>query len=454
MKIKWRLTLIASLFSLLAILVLSVVLYFVLSNFDTVYEQRILTIQLSLLEKNMVETGQLPSGNTLKTFLQPHQQIRILDGKQQIVAAGEDDFESAEYDFPLDRKGNFQVFRKEGDSLYIQRRQLDVGGHAYSLEILSENEYFSDVMEKVWSLLAMISGVFLIVATVSGYMVSRLALSPVHALIRSVKQKELTQLSEGLPLPRSKDEIYELAETFNYLLKRVNNSIEQQKLFIDNASHELRTPLTVLEGFISTLERRELDAATKAEFFQTIHQEIEHLRHLANELLEISVLERIPSWDNQWVQLKPVAEESLQAFTTLAPEMQFQSQIPEEMQVLFDPYRLKQVLKILLDNAVKYANASLVEIVARQELAKTLIEVRDNGVGIPLEDQPQLFDRFYRVDKSRSRELGGAGLGLSIARTLVERQGGVLWLASTPGSGTVFTIELPNTKVPGGIKGA
>lgn len=223
-----------------------------------------------------------------------------------------------------------------------------------------------------------------------------------------------------------------------------------RKDFVANVSHELRTPLSVIKGYVETLvdSHREMPIEDRERFLRTIQRHAERLNSLLEDLLTLSRLESTnPGLARETVSLatlvsgimddyrsRPAALDRRLSFTAAA----------NVGELLLDPLKITQVFENLLDNALKYTpkgTAIDVAIVLRDK--ETVVSVRDNGPGIPTEDLPHIFERFYRVDKGRSREKGGTGLGLSIVKHIVQLHGGRVWVESQLGQGTAFFFSLP-----------
>jgi two-component system phosphate regulon sensor histidine kinase PhoR len=219
--------------------------------------------------------------------------------------------------------------------------------------------------------------------------------------------------------------------------------------FVANVSHELRTPLTSIRGFAETLrEGAAEDPQVRARFLGIIIAEANRLQRLLDDLLTLSYVE------NRQVELKAgraaVEETAAEVVALLGPlaeakklelRLNLSSPLPP---VNVHPDYLRQIMVNLVDNAIKYTpRGGKVEIAARVQGQAVQVEVRDTGIGIPAEALPRLFERFFRVDKARSRELGGTGLGLAIVKHLLERHGGSISVRSAPGRGSTFTFTLP-----------
>ena len=223
-----------------------------------------------------------------------------------------------------------------------------------------------------------------------------------------------------------------------------------RKDFVANVSHELRTPLSIITGYLETLLEAPPDRATTKKFLATMHKHAERLNLLVDDLLELSRLEtrRLPL-NFQAIQLKTCVARALERSDSLINTVgaTVQVDIPNEVPVVeADPVKIEQAIFNLLDNALKYGGKPglKVWISVKRSGSDLLLEVKDNGPGIPLADQPHIFERFYRVHKDRSRDAGGTGLGLSIVKHTIQAHGGTVSLDSAPGSGATFTIRLPS----------
>ena len=221
--------------------------------------------------------------------------------------------------------------------------------------------------------------------------------------------------------------------------------------FLANVSHELRTPLTSITAYVETLMDGGLnDEKNSLRFLHTIQRNAERMRNLVNDISELSLIEAGAvqlSFDH--LPLRSVVNE---VFNGLAPrsqkhQVQLCNEVPEDGYVLADRRRLEQILTNLVDNAIKFSPPQSDVVVSSAETDGFIeIRVRDTGAGIPVEHLPRVFERFYRVDKARSRELGGTGLGLAIVKHLTRAHGGDAEVCSEEGKGCEFTIKLPHRK--------
>lgn len=233
-------------------------------------------------------------------------------------------------------------------------------------------------------------------------------------------------------------------------MTRIKQLENTRREFVANVSHELRTPLTLIKGFVETLLDGAKDDPQLAErFLQTIDKHTDRLTFLIEDLLTISRLESGQIVLNQQpVRLREIVERVVDDLQSRGAERKIalNNEVPEAIEALADGDRLQQVLFNLTDNAIKYGRAEGSAWITAQARGDGMIEmcVRDNGPGIPAESVERVFERFYRVDKARSREQGGTGLGLAIVKHIIQSHRGEVWLKSEVGAGSAFYFTLPS----------
>jgi heavy metal sensor kinase len=274
----------------------------------------------------------------------------------------------------------------------------------------------------------------------------RRALQPLHEMSQAAGVISAEDLGEAkLQLRDAPTEVKDLAQTFNMMLSRLSDSWEQQRQFVSNVSHELRTPLTVVSGYLQSLLRRSTNLNDyQREALETASSEADRTIHLLQDLLDLARA------DSGYVQFN-LESLTLNDLVIEVAEMseKFSSRstvvdAERSVQAIADRSRLKRILINLIDNAVKYSDSDQpIVLTLKQTDQQALIQVHDQGVGIPLHDQSRIFERFYRVDESRARSTGGHGLGLAIVKTLVEGMNGSISVRSKLGDGSTFTIALP-----------
>ena len=290
-------------------------------------------------------------------------------------------------------------------------------------------------------------GAVLVLGVVGGYFLSGFMLRPVDRVSVLASRISHTNLKERIKHKGPTDELKRLADTFDGMLERLEKAFESQKQFIQDASHELRTPLAIAQTNIEVLEMEQ--CVTKEDYQQLVEilkLSLERMNDVNNSLLLLSEGTLPPSRLSKVDMNNLMSEVYEEAGAEVkAAGLRFEWQpYGAELPVRGDAMHLKQVLINLVDNAVKYNNpGGAVKLKAGTQGASVVIEVSDTGIGISPEDQPKVFDRFFRVEKSRSREQGGSGLGLAIVKKIVEDHGGTVSVESTPGAGSIFRVTLP-----------
>lgn len=287
----------------------------------------------------------------------------------------------------------------------------------------------------------------IILSAIIGSRASRKMLKPIDDMTRTVRSISAGDLSTRLDLVDSHDELKDLALTFNEMLDRIQISFEQQNVFVSNASHELRTPIAVIQGYANLLQRwGKEDKAVLEESITAIKNESDFMTELVEKLLFLASADK----KGQALQKAPFAlaelvDEVLKETRLIDAEHTITGDINEKIMVNGDRSLIKQALRVFLDNSIKYTPIpGSIKLNSRSMGGKALITIEDTGMGIPKDDLPYIFNRFYKSDKARTRENGGAGLGLSIAKLIIEKHLGKIQVESNPGQGTKVSITLPS----------
>ncbi len=265
-------------------------------------------------------------------------------------------------------------------------------------------------------------------------------------LFVSVRKLHGGDYSVRLPA-RGQDEIARLGLAFNDLAERLNQSEEVRKQFVSNASHELKTPLASIKLLTDSILQNDMDPATMREFVGDVGSEADRLTRLSEKLLELTKLDTQPVQDRGKVSLLPVSDRVLRMLSGVARSRQVRLALdcPGDCTVFAAPDDVYQILFNLVENGIKYnREGGSVRLHAFASDERVVIDVEDSGIGIPDAEKERIFERFYRVDKARSRKAGGAGLGLSIVKDMVLRNGGTIDVFDRTGGGTVFRLEFPD----------
>jgi heavy metal sensor kinase len=331
----------------------------------------------------------------------------------------------------------------------VMSKRIEVHGRAYTVQTAISNREEMETLERFRRYLEMFAPVLLLVAGAVGSGLSRRALSPVDALTRTARTITGHTLSSRLEQLHTGDELQRLSDTLNEMLARIETAFTRVTEFTADASHELRTPISLMRTEAELALRRSRNEGEYREALRHILLEAERTTSLIEELLALARADSGRQTLNiQPIDLRSTLQEVASGWRAVASVrgLQFSERILDaELRVLGDPAALRRVVNILLDNAFKYTQApgGVVTLSAEERDGRALISVSDNGMGIAEGDQARIFERFYRVDKARSRELGGAGLGLAIAQWIVQQHHGKIHVESALGAGSIFRVELP-----------
>jgi two-component system, OmpR family, sensor kinase len=339
------------------------------------------------------------------------------------------------------------------DGFRVLARPLSVLGQPYMLVVLQSLHPQKEMMEDIRYTFLWAIPIALLLASLGGYFLARKSLAPIAAMASQARGMGAANLHRRLSIANERDELGQLAQTFNQLLERLEASFEQQRRFMADASHELRTPVAILRGEAEvTLSQPERSPGEYRETLSILSEESRRLAHIIEDLFTLARADagQYPLTLRD-AYLDELASEALVRARSLAlaKNIMLTSAIEPDLPIHADEALLGRMLLNLLDNAIKYSPPrSTVALACRRDGDHYLVSVSDNGPGIPTELQPRIFQRFLRADKARSRsdgETGGAGLGLSIARWIAEAHHGQLELTRSNTSGSTFTATLPAT---------
>jgi heavy metal sensor kinase len=309
------------------------------------------------------------------------------------------------------------------------------------------------VLQRLLDLLALLLPLLTALAAGGGYLLVSWALRPVDRISQTAEQMSLQNLTGRLPIVPSGDALERLSISLNNMLGRLCDSVQRSRRFLADASHELRTPLTVIKGELQelthggALTKRDLD-----ERVGSVLEEVDRLEHLVSGLL---VLSRLDAGETPIelaeVDLAALAASIAEEMRLIADDRGIEIELSslDKAVVSGDRARLKQVIVNLLDNAIRFTpRGGVVRLRTASDESGSVIEISDTGIGIPKSAIPFVFDRFFRVDDGRSREDGGAGLGLSIVKSISAMHGAEVDVESEPHHGSRFRVRFPRFASP------
>jgi heavy metal sensor kinase len=286
----------------------------------------------------------------------------------------------------------------------------------------------------------------LVLAAAGGAVIARGALGPVDTMSRAARRITGEELHERIPIRGTGDELDRLAETLNAMLDRLGEAFAQMRRFTADAAHELRTPLTALRGGIEVALRAERSGGEYRRVLQSSLEDVGRLVRLAEDLLLLSAATGGARLTRAPVEIEALLGEVLDVAARVGQERGVTVRLVESVPVSVsgDALALRRAVMRLVENAVSYTpRGGKVELVLRREAGWAVVAVRDTGSGMAPADLERIFEPFVRLDAARASDTGGAGLGLAIARSIVQAHGGTIEAESTPGAGSTFTIRLP-----------
>ena len=349
----------------------------------------------------------------------------------------------------LDFKPGFREESSAGQGLLIYSTLVNAdGGGTYILEVGEAYNHVQGTLHGLAVIFIIILPAALLLATGGGYLLIKRALKPVDEITRAAETITSRNLSERLPVPATRDEIERLSSTLNKMIERLEGSFRQVAQFTADASHELRTPLSILRGELEVALRR---GETNSDGREILESTLEETERLSKTVENLMVLSRLDSGELKLelseFDLAALCRETVEQMRLLTEDksivLVFSS--TEKVEVKADSLRLRQILINLIDNAIKYTGpGGNITVRVVKNASDAVIDVVDTGQGIPEEAIPLIFNRFYRVDKARSRGTGGSGLGLAIARSICDLHHGRIVVDSTVGRGTRVRVLIPD----------
>jgi len=307
-----------------------------------------------------------------------------------------------------------------------------------------------DTVDSLYSMrdqMLRIFGIALVVVLVLAGLISRIVTKPVKELSGGIERMSAGDYQHRVHVP-GKGEMAQLAAAFNQMSQQVHHLDEARSQFVSNASHELKTPLATMKILVeSMIYQQDMPGELRNEFLHDINKEIDRLSSVVGDLLTLVHI------DSHKLRLRrepmifaDTVRESVKRLMPLANKrgQEIDMEIGDPCEMLADAGKLAQVCYNIIENAIKYTpDGGKITVTLKRMGRDAVLEIADTGVGIPAEDVAHVFDRFYRVDKARSRETGGTGLGLSIVQQIVRLHAGSVTVASQQGEGTTFTVQLP-----------
>jgi signal transduction histidine kinase len=454
--IAWHAALLGGIFLLLAVSIYIGVKLHLEKNLSDIHVRWARQIGLSLVAK-MGISGEAVVIDEIKGRFAPEANRRFIrvsrPDKSIMYVSGipqDQSFDPSRVPLPrslVSKPTTHKIPVSNGHTLLVVALPMDAIGGTYQVESGTPLDSVQDFLHQLLFWMALSLPVLVGLSVVGGHHLLNQALAPVEKTCRTAEQITLQNLSQRLPVTASGDELERLATALNLMIARLEDAFRHNRRFMADASHEMRTPLTVIRGELESLAQHPEAPQDIKSSLGNILEEAEALAGIVENLFAIA------RFDGGEVQAKWTNFDFAKLVVGTAEQMLL---LAEDKQITItwdaatpvmvqgDSARMKQVVVNLLDNAIKYTQpGGSIQISVRGDERNAILEVVDNGMGIPLKDQPYIFERFYRVDKARTRELGGAGLGLAIVKSICAAHGGTVEVHSSEGHGSRFKVELP-----------
>lgn len=410
--------------------------------------QNALNDELSYLEQ-LIQRHQSYDYDALNVYLADRQlSFNVYDQSQTLVFSSSDD--SFSY-VQATRSTEFD-FRKFPNypAVYAYGSTLLENGSMIHYALKSELTVQTETLEATFPIGFVLCVALVLSSIRSASKMSKRHLKPILVMTEQVKDMSANNLSTRLNVSGTKDELKDLAITFNQMLDDIQKSYEREKQFVSDASHELRTPIAVIKGYAGMLNRwGKEDPAILEESIQAILGETDNMHSLVESLLFIARNDKgTLKMDKVPFNFSDLLTEIVKETRLIDANHQIDDHIAQSIVVDGSADKLKQALRVFIDNSIKYTpDHGQIQLSLKREAHLAILQISDNGIGISKEDLPYIFDRFYRADKSRTKlrenQHGGTGLGLSIAKIIIEQHGGVIKVESELNEGTTFTLTLP-----------
>jgi len=429
-----------------------IVRQWLLNEEEKTMEQTVIEIETYYAEKRNVSWEDIRrSRSFLEKLNERYQLIRVTDRDGNVIVSVSNGATVSLSTGGVPDKLKMDEHFINNERFLLLRQPLHIGDLSGTIEVARRLTKFEQVTNTLFVIMTVLGFASMAASALAGRLVAQSFIRPLKTLAKTMADIKNNGLKQRIDVPSARDEVTELMMMFNSMMDEIERSFALQKQFVEDASHELRTPLAILQGHLSLLQRwGKHNPEILEESLEAAVKEAERLKRLVLELLDLSRTEEmeVPK------ELTPIDAAAaigqiVKNFRILHPDFQFIVDQPEKplARVAIAKHHFEQLLFILLDNAVKYSQqVKKIALSLREEGSFVTVAIRDYGIGIPREELENVFLRFYRVDKARSREQGGAGLGLSIAKEMIDKYGGQITMESEAGQGTTVELAIPKAE--------
>lgn len=448
MKLRTRVQVFLSIFMVVVIFIINCAIYFLYENRVIENEQHRVkenteNIMEAIAQNDMEEIEQ---NRLLQAFLPANGMIRIINSEGETIHSVAK--EAFYYNWPFEYTTQEQVnLEKAASPSYMQISVPIIweDGSILTLQV-SEALYSMDDALTTLGLVLLITIAFMLIpALFAGYVLTNYITKPIQTMTEKMRKNPTANKWEKIKIKgKTNDEIQEMQQAYNAMIDRIETNRNKQQQFVSDASHELKTPLSVIMSYAELLKRR---GKERPELFDesiaAIISEADRMKRLTEQMLDLAKNEDQGSIQFEQIAIVPLVRDVIRSLSTAYErQITLYNQETQDISIAGDRTKILQAIYILVDNACKYSDEEI-KITIQKDEENLKISITDKGDGISKEALEHIFERFYRVDKARSRNGGGTGLGLAICHQIVSDHGGSIDVNSQVGKGTTFIIKLP-----------
>ncbi|WP_141993184.1 ATP-binding protein [Bacillus sp. B4EP4a] len=444
MRLRKKINLYTAVLFIFLLLLMNVSIYFVFSNLMMVNElnrAKAETKKISFdVSKNV---NDISPNDLLRAYLPIDGMIGIVNEGQRkgtvVTSNSEKQLSNRDSSFYRGEKSAIITYQQK-KYVFVSNPIVWGDGSVVNLQITKSITATEEMLAVLRIVLIAVTVIAMIPVLISSAILSNFIARPIRSMIDTMKEIQTSGQFKRLSLEeKSKDELVEMGKTFNHMIDLLQANFEKQEQFVSNASHELKTPLTVIESYASLLKRKGLERPDLfAESIEAIHSEAIRMREMTEEMLLLAKHQEKWNIEKETIILNDIIAELAKVYKN-AYNRTVEIYSSDAIEAVTDIQKLKQLLFIFLDNARKYSDEHIAVYIG-QTSDEAYIRIEDRGDGIPKAELPKVFDRFYRVDKARSRKQGGSGLGLSMAKEIADAIDVRIEMDSLEGRGTIVTL--------------
>lgn len=451
MKITTKINLITTAWIICVLVIVNIAVFYSFLNVTVNVEKKVVLQNASAIleDINHSDSDQVIE-KKLSKYLTNGSFIRIIDNQSRIVHQVTNNQQTAnKIKAKFVRKqdsGRYLVHLPDGEEqILVVRIPIESNGKVIDTLEIGERLVGLELGKDVLLSILFFCTIFgALISLLGGKWLANIIIRPVSHMIDTMEEIEQSGITKRMTIDQQpKDELQKLAVTFNRMIDRLDINLEKQKQFISDASHELKTPITVIKSYADFLRRRGVQSEEVAlDAIDVIYSEANRIQQMTEKFLDLANTDSENVLEKVSIDLISLNEEIVkQLHRTYKRELVLHYK-EKPITVVADELKIKQVMIILLDNAIKYSKDKI-DIFIENNEKNTVIRVQDYGIGIPAHEINNVFERFYRVDKARNRETGGTGLGLAIAKNIMSQHKGKIYVNSVEGKGTVVELILP-----------